>query len=162
MLTFEVRATLTSEPDKLSSGVGLGARLLIPQAALPATGLIQPGSLVRWSYRLLLDNPAPENLKAVMGEVREPMGRAGSRGAHPRRRDAPAGAQCGAHQPVLTLVALTALLVGGVGVANAVSSHLAAFEVIATLKALGATRRDVFLTYGAEIAPSPPSESCSA
>src|SRR6202034_4625324 len=40
----------------------------------------------------------------------------------------------------LTLVALTALLVGGVGVANAVASHLARKrEAIATMKTLGAT-----------------------
>ncbi|UDQ90645.1 FtsX-like permease family protein [Xanthobacter autotrophicus] len=150
--TLEIRAALTSEPDKLSSGVGLGARLLISQAALPATGLIQPGSLVRWSYRLLLDNPVPENLKAVMEEVREPMGRAGF---EVRTRDGATpqlARNVGRISQFLTLVALTALLVGGVGVANAVSSHLAGkLEVIATLKAVGATRRDVFLTYGAEI-----------
>ena len=48
----------------------------------------------------------------------------------------------------LTLVALTALLVGGVGVANAVASHLARKrDVIATMKALGATGAGVFAIY---------------
>lgn len=150
--TLEVRAVLASEPDKLSSGIGLGARLLVSQAALPATGLIQPGSLVRWSYRLLLENPAPENLTGVMDEVREPLGRVGF---EVRTRDGATpqlARNVGRISQFLTLVALTALLVGGVGVANAVSSHLAGkLEVIATLKAVGATRRDVFFTYGAEI-----------
>ncbi|MBW8853257.1 MAG: ABC transporter permease, partial [Bradyrhizobium sp.] len=52
--TIELRAILTSEPDKLAGGIGFGPRLLIGEAALRATGLIQPGSLVRWRYRLRL------------------------------------------------------------------------------------------------------------
>ena len=48
----------------------------------------------------------------------------------------------------LTLVGLTALLVGGVGVANAVKSHIdRKRDVIATLKALGATGGRVFAIY---------------
>jgi putative ABC transport system permease protein len=48
----------------------------------------------------------------------------------------------------LTLVGLTALLVGGVGVANAVKGHLdRRREVIATFKSLGATGRRIFLIY---------------
>ena len=48
----------------------------------------------------------------------------------------------------LTLVGLAALLVGGVGVANAVKSHIdRRRDVIATFKALGATGRDVFTIY---------------
>ena len=52
----------------------------------------------------------------------------------------------------LTLVGLAALLVGGVGVANAVKSHLdRRRDVIATLKALGATGREVFTIYLAQV-----------
>ena len=52
----------------------------------------------------------------------------------------------------LTLVGLTTLLVGGVGVANAVASHLARKrDVIATMKALGATGGGVFSVYCGEI-----------
>ena len=48
----------------------------------------------------------------------------------------------------LTLVGLAALLVGGVGVANAVKSHIdRRLDVIAAFKALGATGRDVFAIY---------------
>jgi putative ABC transport system permease protein len=48
----------------------------------------------------------------------------------------------------LTLVSLTALLVGGIGVAGAVRSYLSSrAQTIATLKCLGAGRRLVFLTY---------------
>ena len=48
----------------------------------------------------------------------------------------------------LTIVGLTALLVGGVGVGNAVKSHLdRRRETIATMKALGAGGRRVFAIY---------------
>jgi putative ABC transport system permease protein len=48
----------------------------------------------------------------------------------------------------LTIVGLTALLVGGVGVGNAVKSHLdRRRETIATMKALGATGSRVFAIY---------------
>src|SRR4029077_6159684 len=48
----------------------------------------------------------------------------------------------------LTLVGLTALLVGGVGVANAVRGHLdRRRDVIATLRSLGASGRRVFAIY---------------
>jgi putative ABC transport system permease protein len=48
---FAIRTALMSEPDRLATGVGLGPRVLISQAALDATGLVQPGSLVRWTTR---------------------------------------------------------------------------------------------------------------
>ena len=47
---------------------------------------------------------------------------------------------------------MTALLVGGVGVANAVTSHLARKrDAIATMKTLGATGVDIFAIYCAQI-----------
>src|SRR5207237_7999546 len=52
----------------------------------------------------------------------------------------------------LTLVGLTALLVGGVGVANAVKHYLdRKRDVIATFKALGATGGIIFATYLAQV-----------
>ncbi len=151
--TLELRAVLASEPDRLSSGVGFGPRLLISDAALPATGLIQPGSLVRWSYRVALADSSPAALTALVEKVRAGAPEAGF---EVRTRDA-ASPQLERNvkriAQYLTLVGLTALLVGGVGVANAVSSHLAEKrEVIATLKALGATRGTIFATYFLEVA----------
>src|SRR5690242_14983957 len=51
---FELRATITGEPDKLAGAISLGPRLLIGEPALRTSGLLQPGSLVRWQYRLRL------------------------------------------------------------------------------------------------------------
>ena len=52
----EIRSLLSSEPDKLAAGLGFGPRLLISEQALRASGLLQPGSVVRWHYRLRLPN----------------------------------------------------------------------------------------------------------
>src|SRR5438552_2379568 len=52
--TIELRAILKTEPDKLAGGIGFGPRLMISEPALRATGLVQPGSLIRWHYRLRL------------------------------------------------------------------------------------------------------------
>ena len=50
--TFEIAAAIKSEPDKLASGIGFGPRVIVSEAALRATGLLVPGSLVRWNYRV--------------------------------------------------------------------------------------------------------------
>ena len=148
--SFVIRAALANEPDKLAGGIGFGPRLLVSEQALRATGLVQPGSLVRWHYRLKL--PAGEtgdaDLEAVADQARAQLPQAGwdirSRAkATPRlERNIDRFTQ------FLTIVGLTALLVGGVGVGNAVKSHLdRRREVIATLKALGASGSRVFAIY---------------
>jgi len=148
--TIEVRAKLSNEPDKLAGGIGFGPRLLVSQDALRATGLLQPGSLVRWHYRLRLPaNDAGDTAaKGITAEARAQLPEAGwdirSRGsASPQlERNVERFTQ------FLTIVGLTALLVGGVGVGNAVKSHLdRRRESIATIKALGASGRRVFSIY---------------
>ncbi len=55
---FQICTAIKAEPDKLASGVGLGPRFLVSEDALRATGLLQPGSLVRWVYRVRLPDTA--------------------------------------------------------------------------------------------------------
>ena len=149
--TFQIRSVLEAEPDKLAGGIGFGPRFLISEAALRATGLIQPGSLVRWTYRVQLpDNAASDARRSTpdrgrrAAPRRRPAGKS-ARAAMPRRSSSATSSR---FTQFLTLVGLTALLVGGVGVANAVKRHLdRRRDVIATLKALGATGGDVFAIY---------------
>jgi putative ABC transport system permease protein len=136
--TFEIRATLTSEPDKLAAGIGFGPRLLVSEDALRSTGLLQPGSLVRWQYRLRLpaNDASDAAAKAVTVEARAQLPEAGwdirgrSNASPQLERNVERFTQ------FLTIVGLTALLVGGVGVGNAVKSHLdRRRDTIATMKA---------------------------
>jgi putative ABC transport system permease protein len=148
--TIEIRAALDSEPDKLVGGIGFGPRLLISEEALRATGLVQPGSVVRWHYRLRLpDNDATDDaVRAVTAAAHAQLPDAGWE-ARSRSNASPAlERNVERFTQYLTLVGLTALLVGGVGVANAVKGHLdRRREVIATLKALGATGSRAFAIY---------------
>jgi putative ABC transport system permease protein len=151
---IELRAALTSEPDKLTGGIGLGPRLLVSAAALQASGLIQPGSLVRWQYRLRLPD-ADTSEHAVTAVEKQAQTAFPDVGWEIRTRSK-ASPQLERNverfTQFLTLVGLTTLLVGGVGVANAVSAHLARKrDAIATMKALGATGGSVFAVYCTQI-----------
>jgi putative ABC transport system permease protein len=152
--TIELRAALKAEPDKLAGGIGFGPRLLISEAALRATGLIQPGSLVRWHYRLRLPdgNASDSAVASVVAQAKAQMPDAGW-DIRTRTNASPALERTiERFTQFLTLVGLTALLVGGVGVANAVKSHLdRKRDVIGTLKAVGATGGEVFAIYLVQI-----------
>jgi putative ABC transport system permease protein len=148
--SIEIRATLVSEPDKLAGGIGFGPRLLISEEALRATDLLQPGSLVRWHYRLKLadGNAGEAAVKNVVDAATAAFPQAGWE-IRSRTNASPAlERDMERFTQYLTLVGLTALLVGGVGVANAVKSHLdRKRDVIAILKSLGVTGGGVFTIY---------------
>jgi putative ABC transport system permease protein len=147
---IELRATIRAEPDRLASGIAFGPRLLIGEQALRASGLLQPGSLVRWTYRIRLPESAASDsaAAAAAADVRRRLPEAGWE-VRTRTNAAPQlERNIERFTQFLTLVALTVLLVGGVGVANAVKSHLDRKRtVIATLKSLGATGAQVFAIY---------------
>ena len=62
--TFQIRSVVGAEPDKLAGGVGFGPRFLVSEAGLRATELLQPGSLVRWIYRVKLPDNAADDRAA--------------------------------------------------------------------------------------------------
>ena len=147
---LKIRAALTNEPDKLMTGIGFGPRLMVSQAALKATGLIQPGSLVHWHYKVRLPpgRDSAAALQAVVDSAKAQLPQAGW-GIRTRTKASPRlQRNVERFTQFLTIVGLTALLVGGVGVGNAVKSHLdRRRETIATLKALGASGGRVFSIY---------------
>jgi len=147
---IEIRAALTNEPDKLAGGIGFGPRLLVSEAALRTTGLLQPGSLVRWHYRLRLpqSDATDAAARAVTAQARTRLPEAGWDIRNRYNASPQLERNVERFTQFLTIVGLTALLVGGVGVGNAVKSHLdRRREVIATMKALGASGRRVFAVY---------------
>jgi putative ABC transport system permease protein len=148
--TFQIRSVVGAEPDKLAGGVGLGPRFLVSEAGLRATGLLQPGSLVRWIYRVKLpDNAADDRAAtALTDDARSALPQAGWEIRTRANASPQLERTISRFTQFLTLVGLAALLVGGVGVANAVKSHIdRRRDVIAVFKALGATGRDVFTIY---------------
>ncbi|MGD0639439.1 MAG: FtsX-like permease family protein [Roseiarcus sp.] len=141
---FEVRAELVSEPDRLATGVGLGPRVLISQDALAASGLVQPGSLVRWTTRVLLSaGGAPPNEAAVVAFVDEAKAAFPEAGWETRTRSNVSpefSRDLDRFGEFLALVGLISLVVGGVGVANAAQGFVERKRAsLAILKALGAS-----------------------
>jgi putative ABC transport system permease protein len=145
-----VRARLVHEPDAISGLIEIGPRVIVAQPALEATGLLGPGVLISYAYRVRL--PPGGDVAPVIAQARRDFPDAGWR-IRQFGNAAPNLTELLDRLTVfMTLVGLTALLVGGVGVGNAVSGYLAGkTETIATLKCLGAPRRLIFATYLAEI-----------
>ncbi len=146
---FIARASIDSEPDKLAVGLSFGPRVLISIAGLRATGLLRPGSIVHWLYRLRLPNSAaPEQLESIADASRDRFPEAGWQIRTRNKATPQIERDVNRFTQFLSVVGLTALLVGGVGVANAVKSHLdRRRDSIATLKAVGASGRTVFVVY---------------
>ena len=152
--TIEFRASLLSEPDKIASGIGLGPRLIVSQEALAATGLVQPGSLVRWTYRLILPPvlATDEGLVRVEAEAGRVLPEAGWSIRTRMNADPRFAKNIERFTQFLTLVGLTALLVGGVGVANAVRGFVDRKRAsMATLKSLGAPGGQVVALYMTQV-----------
>ena len=133
--TVEIAAVLVKEPDRLSAGPTLGPRVLTSLETLAKTGLAQPGSLIDWRYRVKQSGPLALDKDVIAKEmprsgfqIRDHTDPSpGIRQSIDRLRD------------FLTLVGLTALLTGGIGVANSVSAFIERKrKVIAAYKALGA------------------------
>lgn len=149
-IDIEIRGELEREPDRATRLFTLGPRVLVTDAALAASGLIQPGSLIYYQHRL---KTAPQ--------VSAGATIAASKAAFPDtgwRIRSTAEAAPGLETFLtrltlyLTLVGLTALLVGGLGIASGVKAWLdGRTGTIATLKCLGAPASLIFRIYLIEV-----------
>jgi putative ABC transport system permease protein len=143
---FTVAGVLEREPDRASSFVTFGPRVFLSGPALEGTGLLRPGSRVR--YRALVRLPDEASVPAAHARLAREI-------ADPAVRvsvydDAQPGlrrffSQLAAY---LGLVGLASLLVGGIGVASSVATFVRRrLATIAVLRCLGASRRLLLATY---------------
>ncbi len=141
---FLITGTVTSEPDRLASGFGPGMRALITRKGLARSGLVQFGS--RAAERFLFKLKPGANLDKIKAELKE---------TGPRvylsdyREGSPAvGKALDNTTTFLSLVSLIALIVGSLGVAMAMHSHLQQhMDTIAVMKALGARAAQIMQIY---------------
>jgi putative ABC transport system permease protein len=152
-IDIAIRALIKTEPDRIAAGIVLGPRVLLSEEALAATGIVQPGSLITWRYRIKLPPPADaKQLRSVTQEARNDWAQSGWRVKN--RNNAASGADRFIERLgyFMTLVGLASLIVGGAGIANAVQAFVVRkSNSIATLKCLGGSSRDVFGIYLTEI-----------
>jgi putative ABC transport system permease protein len=137
---------IATEPDRVASPAVLGPRALILAEALPATQLIQPGSLVNYDTRVRL--PANTPSRPFAEAWRAAHGDGGWRVRYADQAEPGVNRFLDRAAAFLTLAGLTALLVGGIGVATGVRAWLdARGRTIATLRCLGAPAGTILATY---------------
>lgn len=137
---------LVKEPDSAISFVSFGPRILISAETLENTALKNPGSFITYRSRFVMHNPS--QLDAVTARLTEQLA-----DTHIRIRTMVSAAPgferfISRAELFLTLVGLTALLIGGLGISGGVRAWIASrMHVIATLKSLGASSALIFRIY---------------
>jgi putative ABC transport system permease protein len=140
-----IAGVILKEPDRAIGVFSLGPRVLIAAADLDRTGLIQPGSRVR--YRTLFRLPDAGDAEAFRDRAAASLPIA-------QRVTTYTQAQPGLRRfwdqltMYLGLTGLVALMVGGIGVAVSVSAFMSDKQAsIAIMKALGAGWRPLLIAY---------------
>ena len=148
---FVITGSVVSAPGNAGFRSALGPRIFIPAAHLADTRLLGFGA--RAEYEAFLKLPSRPGADAVAERYRTQL-----RGERVRIRTVSED-QSNLNETLsrltgyLGLVALIALLLGGIGVASAVVVFIRQrMEAIAVLRCLGATGGRVFAIYGAEAA----------
>ncbi len=147
---FVVRARIVTEPDRVVGGFTLGPRVMLSREGLTRAGLIVEGSLINYTYKIAFaGETTPEEFRAA-----EALAFPEARWEVSDRTNAIPRVTRFVEQATmfLTLIALTALIVGAVGAGQAVEAFLERRrETIATLKAMGAEGGQIFLIYLVQI-----------
>ena len=148
--TLQIRARIAHEPDRLNASYSIGPRVMIAREALASTGLLKPGSLVY--YRVAIDVPEGQSASAFEQEITQRFDD-GTWEVNNLTNAAPGLRRAIDRMGVfLGFAAIATLLIGGVGVANAVRGFLQQRMIsIARLKCLGASRRGIFVIYLTQI-----------
>jgi putative ABC transport system permease protein len=143
---FVISATVLSQPGNVAVAASFSPRIFISAADLAATGLLRFGSRVEYETFLVLADP--DRATAISEKYRPILRpeRTRIRSVEENRSDlTEALAQLSDY---LGLVALIALLLGGMGVASAVHVFIRQkLDTIAVLRCLGAETRQLFAIY---------------
>lgn len=151
---FVIRAVIEKEPDAGVELMRLGPRVMIEEAALDSTGLVMPGTLIRHAYLLKIpprlsdptaDTELGQRIRTAFPDapwqIRDPG-------------DAAPGVRrfLNVMASFLTIVGLSTLTIGGIGIAGAVRGFIESrVSTIAALKCLGASEGTVFSLYAIHI-----------
>lgn len=147
---FRLTGTIKKEPDKVANILSFGPRVMIASLGLYKTKLIQPGSQIRYRYRVSLSDAA--EIKNWQKQLNETFPAAGWRIR--TSNDGAGGLKRFIDRMTLflTFVGLTTLIVGGVGISNAVSNFLnSKNKIIAIYKFLGAPSDLIFWIYALQL-----------
>lgn len=149
---FTVRGFITHEPDRAgSSRFGIAPRVMIAKDALKETGLLQPGSMIYYNLRTKLSEPV--DLKATRKALDEAFPKSDWRVTDSDNASPSITRFVERLMLFLTLVGLSALLIGGIGIGNGMKAHFETrLKTIAILKSLGAAPRLIEHIYLIQVA----------
>ena len=143
---FVVTGVMLKEPDRVAMGVGLGPRVMISREALASTELVKLGSRIRERY--LLQLPPTYPLEALVGELKGRLSKDGVRVSTYREAQPRIKRFLDQLATYLGLIGLTALFVGGIGVAATIQGFIAQkMNTVAILKTVGAEAGFILRTY---------------
>ena len=143
--TFRIAAVVEVEPDRMTGSFSIGPRVMISRQALERSGLIQPGSRAsqRYLFRLAPGGISIQQARDELKAVFEGAYITDYRETHPTIRRGLDRAT-----NFLSLVSLVALIVGSLGVAMAMHSHLQQkLDTIAIFKCLGARSSQIIRIF---------------
>ncbi len=141
---FRIVGTIVSEPDRLASGFGPGMRVIVNRAGLDRSGLIQFGS--RAAQRFLFKLKPNVDLDSLKDQIHSAIPRVFI--SDYREGSPVVGKAIDSTTTFLSLISLIALIVGALGVAMAMYSHLQQrMDTIAVMKALGARAGQIMQIY---------------
>ncbi len=151
--SFQITQVLTNEPDKGAGFLSFAPRVMVLQADLAATGLVQPASRISWRYAVA---GADNAVRRYSAWVQAELDRGGFRGARLESLEAgrPEMQQTLTRaEKFLNLVALLAALLSAVAVAIAARGFAARhLDDCAMLRVLGLPQRTMTWAYVIEFA----------
>ena len=152
---FTLTRIIVQEPDRGAGFISFSPRVMINQADVAATGLIQPAS--RTSYRFAVagdDQAVKAYVKWATDEIKKPGAPSGIRSARLESLEggSPAMSQTLERaEKFLNLIALLSALLSAVAVAIVARSFAAKhLDDCAMLRVLGQPQRTIALAYGVE------------
>lgn len=138
-----VRGVLKAEPDAVADRLTYGPRIFVSLATLDKTALVKPGTLIRWRYAVKLPKGAPADRKALADDrksVEKKMPTAGFTSVDRYDPSPQITRTLERLRQFLILIGLASLLIGGVGIANAVATFIdKRVKVVATMRSIGAS-----------------------
>jgi putative ABC transport system permease protein len=144
--SFQITGVIHTEPDRMANMFSLGPRVLVSQEGLAAADLIKPGSRLRERHLLKLPTSMP--VHPLLLELRGWLAGDSARVSSYREGQPQLKHFLDQLTRYLGLVGLTALFVGGIGVALSIQAFVREkFQSIAILKALGADSATIIQSY---------------
>lgn len=142
--TFRIAGIIRHEPDRISSVMPFGPRVLITQSALKGTGLLQPGTHA--AERFLFKLPPGANVELARTSLERALPEA--QVLDYRQANPALASGLKRSTALLSLICLVSLVLGAIGVGMAMRAHLdQRIEILAILKSIGARSSSILEIY---------------